>query len=246
MEIFLLPETYISLLTLTLLEIVLGIDNIIFISIITNKLPEEKQKSARLTGLALAMIFRIILLSLITWIIQLKEPLFSVFNHAFSVRDLILIVGGIFLIAKSVSEIHHKIEGIEHNTGPSKVTSVFKVLLQIVLLDLVFSFDSILTAIGLSDQLLIMITAVVISIFVMMIFAGAISKFINRNPTLQILALSFLILIGFTLCVEALHIEIPKGYIYFSVFFSFSVELVNIKVRRSKKKHVAKIENNKA
>lgn len=244
MEIFLHPATYISLLTLTLLEIVLGIDNIIFISIITNKLPEEKQKAARLTGLALAMIFRIILLSLITWIIQLKEPLFTLFHHAFSVRDLILIAGGVFLIAKSVSEIHHKMEGLEHSSGPTKVSSVFRVLIQIVLLDLVFSFDSILTAIGLSDQLLIMIIAVIISILVMMLFAGAISRFINRNPTLQILALSFLILIGFTLCVEALHIEIPKGYIYFSVFFSFSVELVNIRVRRSSKKAFANAHKN--
>ena len=233
MEIFLHPETYISLLTLTLLEIVLGIDNIIFISIITNKLPEEKQRAARLIGLGLAMIFRIALLSLITWIIQLKEPLFSVFHHAFSVRDMILIAGGVFLIAKSVSEIHHKMEGIEHNSGSKKITSVFRVLIQIVLLDLVFSFDSILTAIGLSDQLLIMVAAVVISIVVMMIFANVISRFINRNPTVQVLALSFLILIGFTLCVEALHVEIPKGYIYFSVFFSFAVELINIRVRRS-------------
>jgi predicted tellurium resistance membrane protein TerC len=233
MEIFLQPETYISLLTLTLLEIVLGIDNIIFISIITNKLPEEKQKAIRLAGLALAMVFRIILLSLITWIIQLKEPLFNVFNHTFSIRDLILIAGGVFLIAKSVSEIHHKIEGEQHFSGPKKNSSGFRVLLQIVVLDMVFSFDSILTAIGLSKQLLIMIAAVIISILIMMLFAGAISKFINTHPTLQILALSFLILIGFTLCIEAFHVEIPKGYIYFSVFFSFAVEIINIKVRKS-------------
>lgn len=233
MDILLQPETYISLLTLTLLEIVLGIDNIIFISIITNKLPEEKQKVIRLAGLALAMVFRIILLSIITWIIQLKEPLFTIFHHAFSLRDLILIAGGIFLIAKSVSEIHHKMEGEEHKSGSKTISSGFRVLIQIVLLDLVFSFDSILTAIGLSKQLPIMITAVVISIFVMMLFSGLISEFINRNPTLQILALSFLILIGFTLCVEAVQIEIPKGYIYFSVFFAFAVELVNIRVRKS-------------
>ena len=233
MEIFLQPETYIALLTLTFLEVVLGIDNIIFISIVTNKLPESKQSAIRNTGLLLAMIFRIGLLLAITWIIGLTKPLFTVGEFAFSYRDVVLLAGGLFLIVKSVMEIHHKMEE-ENNklVQSSKGISPFSVILQIIALDMVFSFDSILTAIGLTDKLLVMIIAVVIAILVMMVFAGGISRFINKHPTLQVLALSFLILIGFMLVLEAFHHEIPKGYIYFAVFFSFSVELVNMRVRK--------------
>lgn len=231
MDFLLQPETYISLFTLTLLEIVLGIDNIIFISIVTNKLPKEDRKRTRTIGLLFALLFRIILLSLIIYIIRLTNPLFSIGAFNFSIRDLILFLGGIFLIGKSVTEIHEKIEGEEHTEKSRKAGSFFIVILQIVALDIIFSFDSILTAIGLSNQLGIMIAAVIISMIVMIYFSGYISNFINRHPTLQVLALSFLILIGFMLTIEAFHYEIPKGYIYFALFFSVIVEIINMKLR---------------
>ena len=232
MDFLFQPETYISLLTLTLLEIVLGIDNIIFISIVTGRLPVHKQKRIRTIGLLLALLFRIGLLSIITVIIGLKHPLFSVGDFAFSARDLILLLGGLFLIAKSVTEIHGKVEGEEHH-GPTPISkAVFGILMQIVALDIIFSFDSILTAVGLSNQLGIMISAVVISMVVMIFFSGYISNFINKHATLQVLALSFLILIGFMLSMEAFHYEIPKGYIYFALFFSMVVEMINIRIRK--------------
>lgn len=232
MDFLFQPETYISLLTLTLLEIVLGIDNIIFISIVTGRLPVHKQKRIRTIGLLLALLFRIGLLSIITVIIGLKHPLFSVGDFAFSARDLILLLGGLFLIAKSVTEIHGKVEGEEHHGPTPKSKAVFGILMQIVALDIIFSFDSILTAVGLSNQLGIMISAVVISMVVMIFFSGYISDFINKHATLQVLALSFLILIGFMLSMEAFHYEIPKGYIYFALFFSMVVEMINIKIRK--------------
>lgn len=234
MEIFLLPETWIALLTLTFLEIVLGIDNIIFISIVSNKLPANQQAKARNIGLMLALIFRIALLLGITWIITFTQPLFTVFGHDFSGRDLILLGGGIFLIFKSTLEIHQKVEGEEHKEKSKAGASMFTVIFQIILLDLIFSFDSILTAIGLTDQIILMIIAVVISIGVMMAFSKQISTFIGQHPTLEILALSFLILIGFMLAIEALHYHVPKGYIYFAVFFSLVVEFLNMKTRKSK------------
>ncbi len=226
------PETYVSLLTLTLLEIVLGIDNIIFISIVTNKLPHHRQKRVRTAGLLLALAFRIGLLSLLTAIMGLIQPLFTLGNFAFSARDLILLLGGIFLITKSVTEIHGKVEGEENVGSNSTSKATYYVLMQIVALDIIFSFDSILTAIGLSNQLAIMIAAVVISMIVMIYFSGFISAFINKHPTLQVLALSFLILIGFMLALEAFHYEIPKGYIYFALFFSMVVEMINFRVRK--------------
>lgn len=233
MEIFLQAETYVALLTLTFLEIVLGIDNIIFISIATGKLPAKQQPRVRTIGMIMALVFRIILLTLITWIIQLTEPLFTIGETAFSVRDVILLSGGIFLIWKSVTEIHQKTLA-EHPEAHHKTkVSPGAVIFQIILLDMVFSFDSILTAIGLSKQLIIMILAVVIAMIVMISFAGVISRFINDHPTLQILALAFLILIGFTLALEAFHKEIPKGYVYVAVLFSFSVELINLRVRKT-------------
>lgn len=235
MDFLLLPETYISLVTLTFLEIVLGIDNIIFISIITDRLPEENQKRIRTIGLSLALVMRIILLSLITFIIQLKEPLLTVFEHAVSIRDVILFFGGTFLLAKSVSEIHEKMEGINGHKISTKKHSVGYVIIQILLLDIVFSFDSILTAIGLSNQLVIMITAIIIAMIVMIFFVEIISQFIKQHPTFQVLALSFLILIGFMLILDGFHFDIPKGYIYFALFFSVIVEMINMKVRKRNK-----------
>lgn len=234
MEIFLLPETWIALLTLTFLEIVLGIDNIIFISIVSNKLPEHQQAKARNLGLSLALIFRIGLLLGITWIITFTEPLFTIFGHDFSGRDLILLAGGIFLIFKSTLEIHEKMEGEEHVETKKGGTTLLSVIFQIILLDIIFSFDSILTAIGLTDQIILMVIAVVISIGVMMLFSKKISDFIGKHPTLEVLALSFLILIGFMLSIEAFHYHVPKGYIYFAVFFSLVVEFLNMKMRKSK------------
>ncbi len=232
MEFLLQPETYISLITLTFLEIVLGIDNIIFISIITDRLPEENQKRIRTIGLLLALVMRIILLSLITVIIQLKEPLFTISEFNFSVRDLILVAGGLFLLAKSVSEIHEKIEGGHEQKVSKKKNTVASIILQIIVLDIVFSFDSILTAVGLSKHLEIMITAVVLAMIVMIYFVEMISRFIKKHPTLQVLALSFLILIGFMLVIDGFHFEVPKGYIYFALFFSVMVEIINMKIRK--------------
>tara|TARA_B110000879_G_scaffold207128_1_gene290276 strand:- start:1331 stop:2095 length:765 start_codon:yes stop_codon:yes gene_type:complete len=240
MEIFLLPETYIALLTLTFLEIVLGVDNIIFISILANRLPIEERAKTRNTGLVLALIFRIGLLLGISWIISFSEPLFSIFDHSISGRDLILAAGGLFLIAKSTSEIHHKMEDEEGQSNLNKeVKSGAKIILQIIAMDLIFSFDSILTAVGLTQQISIMIIAVVIAMLVMMTFAGRIADFIQDHPTMEVLALSFLILIGFMLVLDGAGVHVPKGYIYFAVFFSLIVEVLNIQVRdRSKAKKI--------
>lgn len=239
MEAILTSEGIIALLTLTFLEIVLGIDNIVFISILTNKLPEKQQPKARNIGLLLAMAIRIGLLFTLTSLTQLIEPLFSLGKYPISGKDLVLFLGGLFLIAKAISEIHHKLDHIEKGKEEKSTPiglSFSKIIFQIVMLDVVFSIDSILTAIGLSDKIELMIIAIVISIIIMMLFAGPISRLIQSLPTLQILALSFLILIGFTLMleVEALGIHIPKGYIYFAVFFSLAVELINIQIRKRK------------
>lgn len=232
MEQFLNAESLIALATLTFLEIVLGVDNIIFISIVTNKLPKEQQPKARFIGLGLALAFRILLLMSIAYIIGLTKPVFTILEHAVSWHDIILALGGLFLIAKSTSELHRKTTGIDHAKPKNgKAVSFSTIILQIILLDIVFSFDSILTAIGLSKQLPIMIAAVVISIIVMMLFSGKISDFVNKHITLQILALSFLILIGFMLMIEAFHYHVPKGYIYFAVAFSLAVEVINMRVR---------------
>jgi predicted tellurium resistance membrane protein TerC len=235
MEIFLQPETWVALLTLTFLEIVLGIDNIIFISIVSNKLPKDQQPKARLTGLSLALIFRIALLLGITWLMEFTKPLFTLFDLDISGRDLILFAGGLFLLYKSTLEIHQKMEGAPEEETEVQAKSMMSVIVQIILLDLIFSFDSILTAIGLTEEILLMIIAVVVSIIVMMVFAKKIADFIGKHPTLEILALSFLILIGFMLVIEALHYHVPKGYIYFAVFFSLVVEMVNMRVRKKSK-----------
>jgi predicted tellurium resistance membrane protein TerC len=239
------PGVITALLTLTVLEIILGVDNIIFISIVSNKLPEQQQPRARLIGLLLAMVFRIGLLLTITWIIRLTNPIFSVpfiredngSPVGISWKDLILLAGGIFLVFKSTLEIHHKLEKVKPvEGGQVRVvpTAFGAVIVQIVLVDAVFSFDSILTAIGLVDQVWIMITAVVISMTIMILFAGAISRFINKHPTLQILALAFLIMIGVMLVAEGFHQHFNKSYIYSAIAFSLVVELINMRLRKNR------------
>jgi predicted tellurium resistance membrane protein TerC len=232
LELFSQPESWIALLTLTFLEIVLGVDNIIFISIVTNKLPASQQPRARLIGLSMALIFRIGLLLGITWIIGFTQPIFTLLDHSVSGRDLILLTGGLFLMGKSTMEINHKMESHAHGTQAKGGTTLSSVIVQIVLLDIIFSFDSILTAVGLTDKIVLMVIAVVIALVVMMIFAGNISSFIAKHPSLEVLALAFLILIGFMLMLEAMHQHVPKGYIYFAVFFSLLVEVVNIRIRK--------------
>jgi len=237
------PSVWLSLLTLTFLEIILGVDNIIFISIVANKLPEAQQQKARYLGLLLAMGFRILLLLTITWIIRLTVPVITIgfiktddgTPFGLSWKDIILLLGGLFLIIKSTLEIHHKLENaIKAESGAGPVySSLTAVIVQIVLVDAVFSFDSILTAIGLVDNVIVMIIAVIISIVIMMVFARTISRFINRHPTLQMLALSFLILIGVLLVAEGFHQKISKSYVYTSIAFSLAVELLNMRLRKS-------------
>lgn len=233
MEWILDPEIWIGLLTLTALEIVLGIDNIVFISILAGKLPAASQRKARLWGLGLAMIMRVLLLLSLSWIMGLTKPLFTIGDFAVSGRAIILIGGGLFLLAKSTREIHHKLEGLSE-TARRAVVSFSAVLVQIVLLDLVFSLDSVITAVGMVDEIAVMIVAVIIAVAVMMIFAGGISSFIERHPTLKMLALSFLLLIGVNLIGEGLGFHIPKGYTYFAMGFSLAVEMLNLRVRRAK------------
>ena len=225
------PQAWIALSTLTVLEIVLGVDNVIFISILAGKLPKDQQAKARRVGLILAMVTRILLLFSIAWIVRLTAPWFSVFGHEFSGRDLILLVGGLFLIAKATHEIHDKLEGEEGHGSTRVAASFMSVIIQIMLLDIVFSLDSVITAVGMADDLGVMVTAVVIAVGVMMLSAGAISGFVERHPTVKILALSFLILIGVSLTAESFHQEIPKGYIYFAMAFSVFVEMINLRVR---------------
>ena len=225
------PQAWIALFTLTVLEIVLGVDNIIFISILAGKLPKDQQPRARRIGLLLAMITRILLLFSIAWIIRLTAPWFTVFGHAFSGRDLILLVGGLFLLAKATHEIHDKLEGEEGHSSTRVAASFMSVIVQIMLLDIVFSLDSVITAVGMADDLGVMIAAVVIAVGVMMLSAGTISGFVDRHPTVKILALSFLILIGVSLTAESFGHHIPKGYIYFAMAFSVFVEMINLRVR---------------
>jgi predicted tellurium resistance membrane protein TerC len=227
------PEIWVALVTLTLLEIVLGIDNIIFISILTNKLPEEQQERGRIVGLAAAMVMRILLLFSISWVIQLEDPLFEVFSEEFSGRDLILITGGLFLLGKSTFEIHERLEGHEGGRATTARASFASVIVQIMLLDIVFSIDSVITAVGMTETIGVMVAAVVIAVLVMMVSAGPISAFVNRHPTVKVLALSFLLLIGMALVAEGLDQHIPKGYIYFAMGFSVLVEFLNLRVRGS-------------
>ncbi len=223
-------ESLIALLTLTALEIVLGIDNIVFISILTGKLPEPIRAKARFIGLGLALVFRLILLSTLTWILRLSAPLFTVMGNEFSGRDLILILGGLFLMGKATYEIHHKIEMAEKPVAVPSRIGFTSAIVQIVLVDLVFSIDSVLTAIGMVRELWVMVAAVIISIVFMLAFAGQVSRVIDTHPSLKVLALAFLVLIGFNLMGEGFGYHIPKGYTYFAMAFSLTVEIINIRI----------------
>lgn len=226
------PQAWIAFATLLALEIVLGIDNIIFISILAGKLPAAEQARARYVGLALALVTRVLLLFSLTWVIGLTTPLFDLFGHGVSGRDLILILGGLFLLGKATFEIHENLEG-EPGHASAKVRATFtSVIIQILLLDVVFSLDSVITAVGMVDRIEIMISAVVVSIAFMMVFAAPVSAFVSRHPTIKMLALSFLLLIGMTLIVEGFGVHIPKGYVYFAMGFSVFVELLNIRLRK--------------
>jgi predicted tellurium resistance membrane protein TerC len=231
-SVLLTAEGLIALGTLTMLEIILGIDNILFISIISGKLPKEQQSKARLTGLALALIFRIALLMMISWLVHFEDPLFELFGTPYSGRDLILFCGGVFLLVKTINEIHHKTSPAEATDKQKAPRSFGSAVAMIILIDMVFSVDSILTAVGMVKELTLMVTAVVISMLIMLIFVNAISRIIETNPGLQMLALSFLILISFVLILDGLHQHIERGYVYFALFFSLLVEFLNI--RRSK------------
>ena len=225
------PESWIALLTLTALEIVLGIDNIIFISILAGKLPEKQQNLGRQVGLVMAMVTRILLLFSLAWLTRLTAPLFTVFQYEISGRGLILISGGLFLLGKSTFEIHERLEGEEGHASQKIAPSLAGVIVQIMLLDIVFSLDSVITAIGMVNEIAIMVTAVVIAVAIMLFASGPISSFVNDRPTLKILALSFLLLIGFSLVADGLGFHIPKGYIYFAMGFSVFVEVINLQVR---------------
>jgi predicted tellurium resistance membrane protein TerC len=250
MEFLSSPEAWISLLTLTILEIVLGIDNIVFISILAGKLPADQQKRARTVGLGLAMFTRVLLLFSLSWVMQLTSPLFNIGDMigvtnaewlekmAISGRDLILIIGGLFLIYKSTHEIHNKLEGEEEESVKGKVQSFAGVIVQILILDIVFSLDSVITAVGMADHIEIMVAAVVIAVGIMMLSASAISNFVNNHPTVKMLALSFLLLIGVSLLAEGLDQHIPKGYIYFAMAFSVLVEMLNLKMKGQKKEPI--------
>jgi predicted tellurium resistance membrane protein TerC len=230
------PETWIAFLTLVALELVLGVDNVIFISILAGKLPQQDQHRARSTGIALAVITRILLLLSLSWIISLEESLFTlpILNVGISGRDLILIAGGLFLLWKSTREIHDKLEGKEGHASSKVVASFWSVIIQIMLLDIVFSLDSVITAVGMVDELAIMMIAVIVAAIVMVFTAGPIAKFVEEHPTIKILALSFLLLIGFTLIVEGFDQHISKGYIYFAMGFSVFVEILNLRLRDTK------------
>jgi predicted tellurium resistance membrane protein TerC len=228
------PEAWIALIILTVLEIVLGVDNIIFIAIMTGRLPEHQRSNARRTGLAMAMITRIGLLFCLTWVMGLTKPLFSILTQEISARDIILISGGMFLILKATLEIHNKIEAKEEHLSHAVRASFIGVIIQIMILDIIFSLDSIITAIGLANQIAVMIIAVIIAVIFMMIFVNAISDFVERHPTIKILALSFLLLVGLALVGEGFDMHIPKGYIYFSMAFSAMVEMINMRIQKNK------------
>jgi len=233
MDAFLTSEGLLALTTLTFLEIILGVDNVIFISILSGKLPAAQQKRARRTGLLAAMVMRIALLVSIAWIIRLTRPLFTVLAQDISGRDLILIVGGLFLIGKATLEIHERLEGEAHQAEARVAPSFAAVIAQIMLLDIVFSLDSVITAVGMAEDVSIMVTAVVLSVGIMMFSAEPISEFVGRHPTIKVLALSFLLLIGVSLVGDGLDMHVPKGYIYFAMGFSVFVEMINLRVRGS-------------
>ncbi len=232
------PQAWVALATLTALEIVLGIDNIVFISVLVGRLPAEVRNKARTLGLAMAMVTRILLLLTLTWIMTLTAPVFTILKHAFSGRDLILLAGGLFLLAKSTQEIHQSLEGTAHSSKAKVSQSFFAVLVQIAILDIIFSLDSVITAVGLADHIPVMILAIVIAVIIMMVSARFIGDFVDTHPTIKMLALSFLLLVGFSLMGEGLALHIPKGYIYFAMAFSLGVEILNLKVRKRAKKPI--------
>jgi predicted tellurium resistance membrane protein TerC len=238
MEWLLDPQIWVAFATLTVLEIVLGIDNIVFISILSGKLPEGQQAKARQLGLALAMLMRIALLFSLAFIARLTTPLFTIVGEEISGRDLVLLVGGLFLLGKATFEIHDKLEGADDAEKARAAPSLGSVLAQIVLLDIVFSLDSVITAVGMVDQLAVMVAAVVVAVGFMLVFAGAISGFVHRHPTVKMLALSFLLLIGMALVAEGLDQHIPKGYIYFAMAFSVGVEMLNLRMRKVQERPV--------
>ena len=226
------PEAWIALLTLTALEIVLGIDNIIFISILVGRLPDKQRNKARVLGLGLAMLTRILLLLSITWVMKLTAPFFTVFAREISGRDLILILGGLFLLWKSTMEIHESLEGEEEHRRSGKMAKFGAILIQIAILDIIFSLDSVITAVGLAQDVAVMILAIIVAVGVMMFSSKSIGDFVDRHPTIKVLALSFLVVIGVTLIAEGFDLHVPKGYIYFAMAFSVSVEMLNIRMRK--------------
>jgi predicted tellurium resistance membrane protein TerC len=228
------PQIWIAFLTLVALELVLGVDNIIFISILAGKLPANQQKRARRTGIGVAVISRILLLFSLSWIIGLTEPLFSVLNFEISGRDIVLFLGGLFLLGKATNEIHQKLEGVEGHASARVKPSFASVIVQVLLLDVIFSLDSVITAVGMVDHLPVMIAAVLVAAAAMIVLADPLGDFVERHPTVKMLALSFLLLIGFTLVVESLHQHIPKGYIYFAMGFSVFVEMLNLRLRKAR------------
>ena len=232
------PQAWLAFATLTLLEIILGVDNVVFISILAGKLPVEQREKARKIGLGLAMLIRILLLLSISWVIGLTATLFTALGQEISGRDVILLLGGLFLLGKSTIEMHGQLEGDENRSALGKAASFGGVLVQILLLDIVFSLDSVITAVGMADDVSVMIAAVVTAVGFMFIFAGTISRFVEKHPTVKMLALSFLLLIGFGLVAESLDFHIPKGYIYFAMAFSLFVEALNLKLKRSRQKPV--------
>ncbi len=225
------PQAWVALATLTALEIVLGVDNIIFISILSNRLEEDQRNSARILGLGLALFGRIALLLSLTWVMGLTKPIFSILETAISGRDIILIVGGLFLLAKSTHEIHENLEGAADHSRPTRAASFSSVLIQILMLDIIFSLDSVITAVGMVDIVPVMITAIVIAILIMMVSARAVSEFIETHPTVKMLALAFLLMVGVALLAEGLDVHIPRGYIYFAMAFSILVEMLNLRAR---------------
>jgi|SRR5687767_6658266 len=228
------PQAWIAFATLTLLEIVLGVDNVVFISILAGKLPVEQREKARRLGLGLAMFIRILLLLSIAWVIRLTAPLFTIVGQEISGRDLILLLGGLFLLAKSTHEMHGQLEGDEGRASTGVTASFAAVIIQILLLDIIFSLDSVITAVGMADDVGVMVAAVVVAVGFMFVFAGAVSRFVEKHPTVKMLALSFLLLIGFSLVAESFDLHIPKGYIYFAMAFSLFVEALNLKLRKSR------------
>ena len=235
------PQAWIALVTLTALEIVLGIDNIVFISVLTGRLPEDQRQKGRMIGLALAMIMRIVLLLFLAWIVKLTAPLFTAFGNEISGRDLILIIGGLFLLAKATHEIHHNLEGIEGEEEVKVHATMGSVLFQVMLLDIVFSLDSVITAVGMADHVQVMVIAIILAVVFMMVFAKPIGEFVEQHPTVKMLALSFLLLVGMALVADGLEFHIPKGYIYFAMGFSVFVEMLNLRLKKRMKPKPVKL-----